>query len=246
MIIDFSSSLHRLKRLALRLFQGDVQLWSTFIFRAVNTPVLLLYKLQSSRYEIKGLISVITPTVGNVAGLAESIASLDKQTSDRWDQVIIADGFFKGFWEIFWRLMHSKKVALFVSWPTRCYGNHQRNVGMLMASGEWLIFLDDDNILYPHAVDSICQILDRQPDLNWILMPIRYDSDRHDIHTLLAPSPPLLLGQVDTLNLIVRRQHALRVGGWINSYTADFSFLSAVTQDPRGIIVNTKPIGHHR
>ena len=230
----------------LKLLRLDPHLWSLVVFRVVNTPVVLLYRLQSPRYETKGLISIITPTVGNVFGLAEAIASLEAQISNRWHQVIITDGFFKGFWGIFWRLWRSNKVTLMTSYPTRCYGNHQRNVGILLARGEWLLFLDDDNILYPHAVESVCLILDKNPDINWILVPIDYDSDRHDIHTVLAPSPPLILGKVDTLNLIVRRQHALRVGGWINSYTADFSFLSAVTQDSRGIVVNIKPIGHHR
>jgi len=216
------------------------------VFTAVNSPVLFFFKLQSDRCERKGLVSIITPTVGNLAVLDEAIASLDRQTSDRWHQIIIADGLFSGFWDLFLRLRFSEKVSLFLSWPTRCYGNHQRNVGMLLASGEYLLFLDDDNVLYPHAIQLITQILDQKPDLNWILLPIDYDSSRHDIHTVLAPSPPLLLGQVDSLNLVVRRQHALRMGGWINSYTADFTFLSAVTQDPHGLVVRNKPIGHHR
>ena len=56
----------------------------------------------------------------------------------------------------------------------------------------------------------------------------------------------MLLGHVDSLNLVVKRQLALKIGGWINDYTADFDFLNRVTPDASGFVANIQPIGHHR
>ena len=244
-LISVSYFLRAIKMLH-RLLCGDSGAWRYLFFIAVNTPVLLCFKLQSERYQHKGLISIVTPTFGNLDALDEAIASLSRQTSDRWHQVIIADGLFNGFWVLLFRLWRSKQASLLLSWPTRCYGNHQRNVGMLAARGEYLLFLDDDNVLYSHAIQTIAQLLDQNPEANWILVPIDYDSHRHNIHTVLAPALPLLLGQVDSLNLVVKRQLALKVGGWINDYTADFAFLNRVTQDSSGFVASIQPIGHHR
>src|SRR4029453_3205196 len=133
------------------------------------------------------LVSVIIPTHERVALLRETVESALAQTFDQIEVLVVEDGSntaataLRGY-DHRVRYLRQEHHGVSVA----------RNNGVRHASGEWLAFLDDDDLWDPTKVERQVGLVSRQPDLAMI----------HTDHLLLVdgalrPSPPLLpRGQV--------------------------------------------------
>jgi glycosyltransferase involved in cell wall biosynthesis len=238
-------SLRRLSRTGWRLLRGHPDTWRHLRFELHNRPLLFkLRHLQRARL-VPGLVSIITPTCGRLQTLEEAIASVDAQHNPHWEHLIISDGVFPAVQQLS-RANHEHRRQFLSTAPIRHFGNHQRNVGIFRSRGEFLLFLDDDNILYPDALTTMLQGFS-SAEVGLVLCPIDYDHAKHDVHgQVLMPAEGFQRGEIDSLNAMMRRSLAVQCRGWGDSYFADYDLLSQAAKAAPTCYLNGQPIGHHR
>ncbi|MFC9917638.1 glycosyltransferase family 2 protein [Agromyces binzhouensis] len=153
------------------------------------------------------LVSVVVATYASGPGLDRLVASLDAQTlaSDRFEVIFVDDGSPDGTLERV-RAIAAVRPNVRVEriensgWPSR-----PRNVGLGMARGEWVLFMDHDDELYPDALraashwgarngaDVVNGKEARTHDPGWALATYRadrpQDRGRRDAHPLVPMNP---------------------------------------------------------
>lgn len=185
------------------------------------------------------LISVITPTYRRLSCLRELAACLLRQRHQRWEWLIVADGHDPEV-QAFVEELGDRRARYLHTPPTRDLGSAQRNLGLLQASGELVVYVDDDNLVCEDYLGALAEpCVERGAD--WALCSIRMDEDY-----VLSPRLPLAPGKIDTLCLIVRRRLALQVpGGWVHDILHDYIFIQAVCGLGPGEIV-PRVLAQHR
>jgi glycosyltransferase involved in cell wall biosynthesis len=235
----------RFSRNSWRLLRGHPDTWRHLRFELHNRPLLFRLRHLQRRSPVAGLVSVITPTCGRLQTLNEAIASVDAQSYPHWEHLIISDGHFAALRQLK-AANREPRRRFFATAPIRHYGNHQRNVGIFQARGEYLVFLDDDNVLYPEALASMTAGFSGR-DVDLVFCPIHYDHAKHGVHgQLLMPQEGFQRGEVDSLNAMIRRSLAVQCRGWGDSYFADFDLLHQAASLAPARFLPTPPIGHHR
>jgi len=237
--------LERLSRIGRRLLRGHPHTWRHLRFEFHNRPLLFRMRHLQRQVQVPGLVSVITPTCGRLETLNEAIASVDAQSYPHWEHVIVSDGHFPAVQQL--QASNRELQRRFFSTPAiRHFGNHQRNVGIFHARGEYLVFLDDDNVLYPDALATMLSGFSCG-DVDLVLCPIDYDHSKHGVvGQVLMPHDGFSRGEVDSLNAMIRRSLAVKCRGWGDSYFADFDLLHQAASLSPARFLSSPPIGHHR
>ena len=101
-------------------------------------------------------ISVITPVFNSATTIGATIESVMAQTYSNWEHICVDDGstddtisVIKAYCE------RDSRINLLVRETEPKGGSSCRNIGATAASGEFLIFLDGDDELLPHCLESI-------------------------------------------------------------------------------------------
>ncbi|QPN64312.1 glycosyltransferase family 2 protein [Synechococcus sp. CBW1004] len=227
------------------MLAGHAETWRHLRFEFYNRPLLFRVCYLQRRTPVPGLITVITPTCGRLQTLQEAIASVDTQSYSHWEHVIVSDGMYPSLRQLAASNQESRR-RFFSTPPIRHYGNHQRNVGIFQARGEYLVFLDDDNVLYPEALAAMVDGF-AGGDCDLVFCPIDYDHAKHGVHgQVLMPKVGFKRGEVDSLNAMIRRSLAVQCRGWGDSYFADFDLLHQAASVAPARYLHCSPIGHHR
>ena len=112
------------------------------------------------------LVSVIMPTYNNARFIEEAIQSVINQTYPHWELIVIDDVSTDDTQAIVKRFEDNR--IRYLSLDTRQgHPSKVRNIGLKMAKGNYIGFLDSDDVFYPQALDLLCQALDRHPE--WVL-----------------------------------------------------------------------------
>ena len=133
-------------------------------------------------------VSVIIPSRNRPGFLREAILSVLNQTLAALEIVVVDNGSAPACLEaILCQVELDHRVRLIRL--DRNYGaGHARNVGMAAARGEWLLFLDDDDLLFTDFLDGCFEVVARQPDAKMVLgrsMAFR-DGDPTPLHRRLV------------------------------------------------------------
>lgn len=139
--------------------EGDELLVFTADF---GLPVEVL-KFEKRTFFMK--VSVIIPAYNAAATLGETLQSLQAQTFDQWEAIIVDDGsvdatatIAAGFAE------KDPRIQLF---SRRKAGiSAARNDGIAQARHEWLLFLDADDLLLPEHLENLTGVLLSEPALD--------------------------------------------------------------------------------
>lgn len=100
-------------------------------------------------------------------------------------------------------------------------GNAGRNRLMPQATGDWLLFMDDDDVYAPDAIPYIRQQVSK------LKIPCIFRMQYADGRKLWrqgVPSPALALGNVGTPMIVVPNDPA-RLGQWVGHGCGDFRFI---------------------
>jgi glycosyltransferase involved in cell wall biosynthesis len=125
-------------------------------------------------------------------------------------------------------------------------GHSLRDRGIREATGDYIVHLNSDNLLYPRALEAIAKELDRPPrwvtdsgqvldDSNIVIFPILMRGMQsvhssllrcHDpeVCTILTGTPPVRFN-IDCLQLVMRRSLWLKEGGWHDKRNESDGFL---------------------
>ena len=125
---------------------------------------------ESHAFSSKPLISVITPVFDTpVQRLAEAIESVLAQAYENWELMLIDDGSSDA--ELLRALpvlaARDRRIML------KSLGEHEgisaaSNQGLALAHGEWITFLDHDDVIEPDALFQIVKLLQTHPDADLI------------------------------------------------------------------------------
>jgi glycosyltransferase involved in cell wall biosynthesis len=187
---------------------------------------------------VAGRVSVVTSTYDRPNVLRDAIDSVRRQTYRDWEHIVVSDGpdervdaLVAAYDDPRIRAYHTRRVG----W----WGNHQRNYALKFATGEFVLFVDDDNVIYPNCLETMVRGFS-SPEIGYVVCPVRYGED-----WILAPTPEFRVGEIDLLNYMARRRLVERVWGQGLRHWADFRVIDRIRRLSPGRFVDVI-IGHHR
>jgi O-antigen biosynthesis protein len=197
---------------------------------------------ESRRFPSRPLISVITPVFDTpVQRLKEAVESVLAQAYENWELLLIDDG--SSATDLLGALpllaARDRRVVL------KGLGKHKgisaaSNEGLAGARGQWVTFLDHDDVLEPDALFQIVKLLQTHPDADLIYS----DEDKLGDDGFEAPlfkpdwSPDFFLSYNYLGHLTaVRRDIVQRIGGFRSEFDSaqDFDLFFRVIEQTKRI-----------
>ena len=161
------------------------------------------------------------PTYNHVRYIGEAIRSVLNQTYPDWELIIVDDGSTDSTGGV---VAHFDDTRLRYVYQTNKGVSEARNVGIATSSGEFLAFLDADDMYHPGKLETQVVHLDRNPETG-LVYGLRIENDQ-DGKPLKVCQPPAELSLEDlllrfplaTCDFMVRRDWVERVGGFNKSF----------------------------
>lgn len=182
-------------------------------------------------------ISIITPTT-NPASLARYLQQLSAQSMAgiEYELILIYESSdHKIFDNICSPLLQRAKI--FKTKRNYDYGAAAKDLGLLHANGDYILFWDDDNIYFEHALSSQYS--------NAHGYDIGISKVKHLNYTIPYANH-ILAGDIDTMNVCIRKDLAKKAQ-WSNNGTkySDYIYLSKLLEFNPTIRYNNIIIGNH-
>ena len=190
---------------------------------------------------IEPLVTVIIPTFNRPELLRDAIGSIIEQTYKNWDIVVVNDAGID-VKSLLLSLNQTQRIHYINQEHNR--GPHAaRNAGLVLAQGDIICFLDDDDRFLPNHFETVVSML-RQPEIELVYTDACYVQEviENGQRRALAYDAPfrgipysrnrLLVENFIPINTwALRRKLALRVGPFAEDYTAleDWEFLLRLT-----------------
>ncbi|MCS7313000.1 MAG: glycosyltransferase family 2 protein [Acidobacteria bacterium] len=170
------------------------------------------------------LTSIITPTRNRRAFLQRAVASVLAQSVPDWELLIIDDASEDDTWDWLQTVTDARVRPLRLERPSE--RSVARNRGLAESRGEFCLFLDDDDYLYPHALEALVPSLIESPQA------VACVGARLDVYNSTSVSypqpkrrrelfiwPELIAGWMPAQGQYVLRTAVLQaVGGWSEQF----------------------------
>jgi glycosyltransferase involved in cell wall biosynthesis len=161
-------------------------------------------------------VTVITPSIGRPS-LKSMLNRLKPQLEEGDEVFVIGDGPQPSdkatVEEIGHPAVRYSEIPL-----TRNYGNPQRNLAIEQANGDYLFFIDDDDLPSPHALSVIRKAAKEVPGRPFMFKMMHKTME-------LWREPLVKIGQVSG-QMFVAPNVKERLGRWSGRYEADFDFIT--------------------
>jgi glycosyltransferase involved in cell wall biosynthesis len=128
----------------------------------VGSLSLHLSPLTFHSHEVNDLVSIVITTYNRVNYLQEAIESVLKQTYKNFELIIVDDGSTDNTRDVEAKYSHDSRVRYIFQENQGL--SHSRNTGILKANGKYIMFLDDDDLYIPYAIDKLLAFIKRQPE----------------------------------------------------------------------------------
>ncbi len=144
--------------------------------------------------------SIITPTLQRES-LSAACVSVEAQGDVEWEHIIMVDQDELNF-ALLDRIRRPQRIIVKCQSPHRNGGNTCRRNAWSLTTGQWVYYLDDDNLLVSGALEEMEKVLTPLPGtVKWALFPIVR------MGGVFYSDPPRSC-HVDTLNFVLRREIA--------------------------------------
>ena len=127
--------------------------------------------------ETKGLVSVTIPFYNREKFLAEAIESVLAQTYSNWELFLVDDGatdrspdIARSYASRFSQRIHYLQHTGHANWGA----TRSRNLGALAAHGEYLAFLDSDDLWLPNKLEHQVALMEAVPEAGMCCSPSGY------------------------------------------------------------------------
>jgi len=167
-------------------------------------------------------ISVILPHYNRSHLIATALDSIRSQTLQPMEIIIVDDASQPGHREA---LQKFSSIARLVFLEKNVGPGRARNAGVDAAKGDYLAFLDDDDVWFPNKLQMQWEILQSDPSLHGVAAPmtIRYDNGPEGVlrshATEIISLPAALAGTPALLQTLLVRTEAIRLlGGFESSF----------------------------
>ena len=111
-------------------------------------------------------ITVIVPTYGEPKFLDKAIQSVQNQTYEDWEMIIVDDNNPDteariATESIVMEYLKNDERIHYIKHPQNRNGAAARNTGIAQAKGEYIAFLDSDDEYLPRRLEECCRVLDQ-------------------------------------------------------------------------------------
>jgi glycosyltransferase involved in cell wall biosynthesis len=152
------------------------------------------------------LISVIIPTFNRLNLLSSTLDSVIQQTYSHWECIIVDDGSMDGIIELIEKYQNKDNRFKFISRDREPKGAPTcRNIGITRSLGEYVIFLDSDDVLRKDCLEIRSKVMRENPGNDyWVFRTAMFDKspdhitgfwnllhkDTNDLLRFLSQDPP--------------------------------------------------------
>lgn len=127
------------------------------------------------------IVSIITPSFNRADIIAETAASIFSQTYPFWEWVIVDDGSTDESWEVLQGFKaKDNRVKIFRRNREPKGACVCRNIAVENCSGEYLIFLDTDDVLASFCLEQRVNAMEQNPECDFIIFPMLLFKNRPD------------------------------------------------------------------
>lgn len=191
--------------------------------------------------EVRGLVSVTIPFYNRETFLREAVESVLAQSYPQWELFLVDDGSTDGSTDLArsYAARHPDKIH-YLDHPNHanCGVTRSRNLGAAASRGEYLAFLDSDDIWLPHKLEHQLPLLEANPRAGLCYGPSEYwfswdpASVEPDSVRAIAPAgrlyePPYLFANSHPFggyeapcpsSFLLRRRAFSRVEGFVEAF----------------------------
>ncbi|THD77678.1 MAG: glycosyltransferase family 2 protein [Phenylobacterium sp.] len=135
------------------------------------------------------VVSVVTPTKNRLPLLREALDSVAAQTFARWEHLVVDDGSDDGTAEeLARRAAADPRVRYIRRDGEKAGANICRNIGVRESRGEYVVFLDSDDLLDPQCLADRVALMARNADLDFATFQTSvFERTRGDLGRLYDP-----------------------------------------------------------
>ena len=151
-------------------------------------------------------VSIIIPFYNHGKFIKECLSSAVKQTYTNIEIVIVNDGSNKENVDLLRQAVKPYENVKIIHQENQGPCSAKNN-GVSKSSGEWLLFLDSDNILYPDFVNKGVDIISQDKTINWIFGDFEYIGNKTGKKTQGIPDSKkaVFMSPVDNCILIKKK-----------------------------------------
>jgi teichuronic acid biosynthesis glycosyltransferase TuaG len=135
------------------------------------------------------LVSIIMPAYNAEKYIEASILSVCNQTYTNWELLIVNDGSRDNTQDIAESYSHRDHRIKVINQENKKLGG-ARNTGLKNSSGEWIAFLDSDDLWEPSKLEKQLQTSKQFPDAD-VIYTAGWTFNENDIHNLTPYEAPI-------------------------------------------------------
>jgi glycosyltransferase involved in cell wall biosynthesis len=120
-----------------------------------------------------GKVSIITPSFNRAYIIGETAESIFKQTYSNWEWVIVDDGSTDNSWDLIQQYARNDdRVKVYQRDREPKGACVCRNIAVEKCTGDYLIFLDTDDLLAPFCLEQRVSALEEKRDCDFVIFPM--------------------------------------------------------------------------
>ena len=213
------------------------------------------YLKNSGKKELMGdrdpKVSVLTTVNRGLEFLVECVQSIESQTFNNWEHVIVSDGASTEVLEYLEKLSDPRQKVV-ISKPV---GRAKAlNLGLMHCASDLVAILDADDISHPERLELQYSQIKNMPQATVLSSRCVHDIFDLEIKRLcintfqLPPSAFLAYSPVCHSATIIRKQHIIEIGGYDESLTklVDLTLWKKFLVNNYHLYYNSLPLVYHR
>lgn len=192
------------------------------VYNLFNPQNWDLYNFTVINYKNEPLVSIIIPTYNRNESLKEAIESVINQTYKKWEILVCHGGPNEKTKEII-ESYNNKNIKYYNTYQNQNdLGADQRNYITQNCNGEWILYLDDDNILYPNCIETLVNHINIDTGL---IISKHHFNDAEHINLILPYENKLTPACYDFVTLLIKTEIAKKFV-WDSNWGQDHRFFN--------------------
>ncbi|MFC1605446.1 glycosyltransferase [Pseudomonadota bacterium] len=132
------------------------------------------------------MVSIVVPTFNRKSLLGVCIGSVLEQDHEDWELIIVDDGSEDGTQEFLQEISRKDKRIIYLEKNGERGAPSSRNLGLQAARGEFVVFLDSDDLLAPFCLSQRLNYIGRRKDLDFAVFPqLLFENSPGDMNILV-------------------------------------------------------------
>ncbi|WP_075352676.1 glycosyltransferase family 2 protein [Algoriphagus marinus] len=125
------------------------------------------------------LVSFIIPHYNSVQYINETISSIESQTYKNFEIIVVDDNSSEEVFKELKNIINGREKISLYSLPKQFVkgANSCRNFGLLHSKGDFVNFIDSDDIILPTKIEAQLKVFTNNPDLGMVVCKTQYFAD---------------------------------------------------------------------